>query len=103
MLAAINVTGDLLTTANVAAAVWAAIAAANNTAGSMGEQLNNLAGGGVSAQTLRDAMTLAPTLTPQSGSLDAMIEDMQGEDFDTLKHSLVKVKQAAQDAADLSV
>ncbi len=39
-------TGSLLDTSNVGAAVWGAIAAANNDAGSMGEQMNNAGAGG---------------------------------------------------------
>lgn len=39
--AALVVTGTGLTTGNVGAAVWAAIASANNTAGTMGEKLND--------------------------------------------------------------
>lgn len=38
--AEINVTGGTLTTANVASAVWSALATANNDAGTMGEKLN---------------------------------------------------------------
>jgi hypothetical protein len=41
MAADLVVTGTGLTTANVGPAVWAAIASANNTAGSMGEKLND--------------------------------------------------------------
>lgn len=37
----ITVTGTGLSTANVGAAVWAALAAANNTAGTMGEKVND--------------------------------------------------------------
>ena len=40
MGAEITVTGDLLTSANVGDAVWSAMAAANNSPGSMGERLN---------------------------------------------------------------
>lgn len=39
------VTGTGLTTGNVGAAVWSAIAAANNTAGTMGEKLNDAGSG----------------------------------------------------------
>lgn len=39
--AALVVTGTGLTTGNVGAAVWSAIATANNTAGTMGEKLND--------------------------------------------------------------
>ena len=39
--ATIVVTGDLLNSANVASAVWGALAAANNTGGTMGEKLND--------------------------------------------------------------
>lgn len=39
------VTGTGLTTGNVGAAVWAAIASANNTAGTMGEKLNDAGSG----------------------------------------------------------
>lgn len=38
--AAITVTGDLLSTSNVGAAVWAAVATVNNIAGTMGQKLN---------------------------------------------------------------
>jgi hypothetical protein len=41
MAADLVVTGTGLTTANVGPAVWSAIASANNTAGSMGEKLND--------------------------------------------------------------
>lgn len=41
LAADIVVTGTGLTTSNVGQAVWSAIAAANNTAGSMGEKLND--------------------------------------------------------------
>lgn len=41
MSADINVTGDLLTTANVADAIWNAIAARYNESGTMGEKLNS--------------------------------------------------------------
>ena len=41
LAAAIVVTGTGLTTANVGPAVWSAIASQNNTAGSMGEKLND--------------------------------------------------------------
>lgn len=41
LAASITVTGDLLTTANVGGAVWGALAAANNTPGTMGEKLND--------------------------------------------------------------
>jgi hypothetical protein len=46
MEADIIVTGDVLNTANVAAAVWGALAAFNDNAGSMGEQLNNAGASG---------------------------------------------------------
>ncbi|MBP7541757.1 MAG: hypothetical protein KA802_17690 [Saprospiraceae bacterium] len=42
----ITVTGTGLTTANVGHYVWAALAAENNTSGTMGELLNNAAAGG---------------------------------------------------------
>lgn len=41
MAADLVVTGTGLTTANVGPAVWSAVASANNTAGSMGEKLND--------------------------------------------------------------
>lgn len=41
MSADIVVTGSSLSTANVGAAVWSALAVANNTAGTMGEKLND--------------------------------------------------------------
>lgn len=40
-IADLTVTGTGLSTANVGAAVWGALAAANNTSGSMGEKLND--------------------------------------------------------------
>jgi hypothetical protein len=46
MGAAINVTGDVLTTANVADAVWDALIAAHLNSGSTGEKLNSAASGG---------------------------------------------------------
>lgn len=41
LLASIEVTGTGLTTSNVGSAVWSALAASNNDAGSMGEKLND--------------------------------------------------------------
>ena len=41
LAAAITVTGGTLTTANVGASVWGALAASNNDAGTMGEKLND--------------------------------------------------------------
>jgi len=46
MSADINVTGDVLTTANVAAAVWNALAASFNESGTMGEKLNSASSAG---------------------------------------------------------
>ncbi len=45
-IAALTVTGTGLSTANVGQAVWAALAAANNEAGSMGEKLNDAGAAG---------------------------------------------------------
>lgn len=45
LLADITVTGTGLSTANVGQAVWSALAAANNTAGTMGEKLNDAGSG----------------------------------------------------------
>lgn len=45
-VAALTVTGTGLSTANVGQAVWAALASANNTAGSMGEKLNDAGAAG---------------------------------------------------------
>lgn len=41
LASSITVSGDLLTSTNVGAAVWAALAAANNDTGTMGEKLND--------------------------------------------------------------
>lgn len=46
MAASITVSGDLLTSTNVGAAVWSALAAANNEAGTMGNKLNSAASAG---------------------------------------------------------
>jgi len=46
MSADLVVTGGTLSTANVGAAVWSAIAAANNTAGTMGQKVNSAASAG---------------------------------------------------------
>lgn len=46
----------VLTTDAIAQAVWAAIAAANNDAGTMGAKLNSAASGGVDYNTLADAV-----------------------------------------------
>jgi hypothetical protein len=46
LTADIAVTGDLLNSANVGAAVWSAIATANNEAGTMGEKLNDAGSAG---------------------------------------------------------
>lgn len=45
-IAALTVTGTGLSTANVGQAVWAALAAANNTSGTMGEKLNDAGAAG---------------------------------------------------------
>lgn len=52
----IVVTGTGLTTANVGQAVWGAIAAANNDAGTMGAKLNSAASGGVDYGDMADAV-----------------------------------------------
>lgn len=52
----IVVTGTGLTTANVAQAVWSAVAAANNDSGTMGAKLNSAASGGVDLNALADAV-----------------------------------------------
>lgn len=46
MAASINVTGDLLSTANVGAAVWNALATAFNVPGTMGNKLNSASAAG---------------------------------------------------------
>ncbi len=46
MSADINVTGSEITTANIGTSVWGALAALNNDAGTMGEQMNNAGAGG---------------------------------------------------------
>lgn len=46
MAAELTSQGEALTTANVAASVWGAIASANNDAGTMGEKLNDAGAGG---------------------------------------------------------
>ena len=63
------VTGAGLTTGNVGAAVWAAIAIANNTPETMGQKLNSAATGGVDYDELANAVWDKPTaemITPGS-------------------------------------
>ena len=61
LIASIIVTGDVLNTANVGSAVWGAIAASNNNAGTMGEKLNLASAGGVDYGALADAVWEANT------------------------------------------
>lgn len=63
LIASITVTGTGLTTSNVGAAVWSAIAAANNDPGTMGEKLND-AGAAANPWTevLESGMTAAEIL-----------------------------------------
>lgn len=60
MAADIVVTGDLLNTANVGAAVWNAVAAALNEPGTMGEKMNS-AGGGSSPTDIANAVWEEPS------------------------------------------
>lgn len=57
------VTGTGLSTANVAQAVWSALASANNEAGTMGEKLNS-AGSGSSPVDIASAVLSAAQTTP---------------------------------------
>lgn len=62
---------------NLAAAVWNALAAAYNSPGSFGEILN-AGGSGLTAQQVRDAMKLAPTVgAPAADSVDAELDSIK--------------------------
>lgn len=77
----IVVTGTSLTTSNVGPAVWAAIAALNNDAGTMGEKLNLAGSGGVDYDALAAAVWayLSRTLT---GTVDANVVEVRGQDLE---------------------
>lgn len=64
MAADLVVTGTGLTTSNVGQAVWAALAAANNAAGTMGNKLNTAASGGVDYGVLAAEIIAAMNATP---------------------------------------
>jgi hypothetical protein len=63
MNASLSSTGDVLSTANVAQAVWSALATSNNEAGSMGAKLNSAASGGVDLNALGAAVWANATRT----------------------------------------
>ena len=60
---------------NLAAAVWSAIAASNNTAGTMGSKLNSAASGGVDYAAMADAVRAE--LAAELARLDAAISSRQ--------------------------
>lgn len=65
-----------LTPEGLARSLWNSVAAEYVTPGTMGKKLNDAgsAATGISPQEVRDAMTLAPTLTPEVGSIDQKIQ-----------------------------
>lgn len=63
----INVTGDLLTTANVAQAVWNALAASFNEAGTMGALLN-ASGGSVTPEIIADVILRRSTANVEASA-----------------------------------
>lgn len=82
MAADIVVTGTGLTTANVGQAVWSALAAANNDAGTMGNKLNSAASGGVDYGALATAVWEHVTRTLTSGaapSVEAIAAEVLSE------------------------
>lgn len=75
MAADITVTGDLLTSANVAASVWSALATANDDPGTMGEKVNNAASAGDPWGTAVPGSYVAGTAGYRVGNLNAEIWD----------------------------
>lgn len=65
-----------LTPEGLARSLWNSVAAEYVTPGTMGKKLNDAGSSatGISPQEVRDAMTLAPTLTPEVGSIDQKIQ-----------------------------
>lgn len=83
LASSITVSGDLLTTTNVASAVWSALAATNNVAGTMGAKLNAAASSGdpwsailpgayVAGEAGHILGNLADTLLDASGAVDGL-------------------------------
>lgn len=79
MAAEIVVTGTGLSTANVADAVWGALATANNTAGTMGEKLNDAGGAGNPWNTaIEGAFTAGELLRLVSAALAGKVSGAAG-------------------------
>lgn len=82
MAADLVVTGTGLTTSNVGQAVWSALAASNNTSGTMGQKLNSAASGGVDYGSLATAVWEHVTRTLTSGaapSVEAIAAEVLSE------------------------
>lgn len=72
-------TGDVLNSANVGPAVWNAIAAAYNTAGTMGEKLNDAgAGGDPWTVTLEGSYTAADLMRLMAAALAGKLSGAGG-------------------------
>lgn len=103
--ATIYVNAGTASTAEMAAAVWNALAASFNTAGTMGNKLNAAGSAGDPWSTILPGSytgSQAGQIVSQITEILNELDDVKGAGFDTLKHNLKKIKEAAQDAADLS-
>lgn len=93
------------TTEQLVAAVWNALAASFNTAGTMGNKMNSAGSAGDPWSTILPGSytgSQAGQIVSQINTVLDDLDDVKGAGFDTLKHNLKKIKEAAQEAADLS-
>lgn len=70
-----NVNTEELTSANLAAAVWNSLVATYQQTGSFGEAISQ-GSAGLTQQQIRDAMALAGTETPASGSVEKLLVEL---------------------------
>lgn len=75
MSANLSLTGEAVTPATVAAAVWNALVASYQSAGTFGEAIAN-GSAGLTQQQIRDAMALGTGDTPASGSIDELLLEL---------------------------
>jgi hypothetical protein len=103
--ATIYVNAGTATTEELAAAVWNALAASFNTAGTMGNKMNAAGSAGDPWSTILPGSytgSQAGAIVAQIDDILSDLDEVKGAGFDTLKHNLKKIKEAAQEAADLS-
>ena len=110
-------TGNLLTSANVGAAVWNALATASNLPDTMGEKLNLASAGGVDYGALADAVweaaiedgvTAAQMLRVLLSSVagDCVVTDIGGGsftiEFKSIDGAVTRISGTASSAGDRS-